>query len=336
MKVPWNKAPMVSAVVLPIWMALGAHPALANGTLATNAINGNDRATVIIAVGAAGEEEFGKEFAKAAESWEKAGGKAGAKHIAVGLAPTNGNSDLALLKEAFAKEPTNSSGELWLVLIGHGTYDGKEAKFNLRGPDLSTTELATWLKPFSRPVVVINGSSSSSPFLNKLSAPNRVIVSATRSGHEANYARFGKFMAQAISDLTADLDKDGQTSLLEAFILAARQIGEFYEAEGRLATEHALLDDNGDGLGTPADFFRGVRAVKKPAGGRSVDGLRAHQIHLLRSEQELKMPPELRARRDELELAIATLRESKSQLKEDDYYRRLENLMHDLARLYAK
>ena len=28
------------------------------------------------------------------------------------------------------------------VLIGHGTFDGKEAKFNLRGPDFSATELA--------------------------------------------------------------------------------------------------------------------------------------------------------------------------------------------------
>lgn len=289
---------------------------------------------IIVAVGAGGEDEFGKAFAKWAELWEKASEKAGVKRETVGLAPTNAAADLALLKQALANEPTNSPAELWLVLIGHGTFDGKEARFNLRGPDLSATELAEWLKPFHRPLVVVNCASSSSPFLNKLSASGRIIVTATRSGSEENYARFGKFMAEAITDPAADLDKDGQTSLLETFIMASRRVGEFYESEGRLATEHALLDDNGDGLGTSADFFRGVCAVKKPGGGGSVDGLRAHQLHLVRSEQERQMAPDLRAHRDELELSLARLREAKQTLSETDYYQRLERLMLELARLY--
>jgi len=306
--------------------------ALGNGTDRTNT---TERATVIVAVGAAGEEEFGKEFSQWAESWTNASRQAHANQTVIGLAPTNSSSDLSLLRQALANEATNSTAELWLVLIGHGTSDGKEAKFNLRGPDLSATELAEWLKPFRRPLVIINCASSSSPFLNKLSAPSRVIVTATRSGSEENFARFGKYMAESIADPAADLDKDQQTSVLEAFIMASRRTSEFYEADGRLVTEHALLDDNGDGLGTSADFFRGVRAVKKPAGGGSVDGLRAHQIHLVRSEQEQKMPPELRIKRDELELAIARLREAKETLPSDEYYRRLENLMLELARLYG-
>lgn len=324
---------LISAVTFVACLAFQAGTAaFANGTTATNA---NDHATVIVAIGAAGEEDFGKEFAKWAELWRKASDMAGAKHVAVGLAPTNATSDLSLLKQALASEPTNSTAELWLVLIGHGTFDGKEAKFNLRGPDLSATELSEWLKPFRRPIVVINCASSSSPFINKLSAPDRVIVTATKSGSEENYARFGQFIAAAITDPTADLDKDGQTSLLEAFVMASRRVEEFYEADGRLATEHALLDDNGDGLGTSADFFRGVRAVKKPAGGGAVDGLRAHQLHLVRSEQEQKMPPELRARRDELELTVARLREAKPTLNDEEYYRRLEKLMLELAELYS-
>jgi hypothetical protein len=302
-------------------------PALGNSS--------TDQPTVIVAIGAAGEEDFGKEFLKWTKLWVKAGDNAGAKPLVLGVGPTNTCTDLSLLKQALASEPTNSTAELWLVLIGHGTFDGKEAKFNLRGPDLSATELAEWLKPFRRPIVVINCTASSSPFISKLSAPGRVIMTATRSGYEQNYAHFGQFIAAAINDPSADLDKDGQTSLLEAFVMASRRVTEFYEAEGRLATEHALLDDNGDGLGTPADFFRGVRPVKKPAGGGTADGLRAHQIHLVRSEQEQKMPPELRARRDELELVIAELRESKTKLGEDEYYRRLEPLMLELAELYA-
>ena len=296
----------------------------------------SDQPAVIVAVGAAGEEDFGKEFAKWAELWVQTSDKAGAKHIVVGLNPTNATTDLSFLKQALADEPTNSTAELWLVLIGHGTFDGKEAKFNLRGPDLSATDLAGWLKPFRRPVVVINCTSASSPFINKLSAPGRVIVTATKSGYEQNYPRFGQFLAAAIIDPNADLDKDGQTSLLEAFLMASRRVTEFYETDGRLATEHALLDDNGDSLGTPADFFRGVRAVKRSADGGAVDGLRAHQLHLVRSEQERKMPPELRARRDELELAIARLRDSKPQLGDEEYYRRLENLMRELSNLYSE
>lgn len=321
-----------------VWLAFCFHAgasASANGTNAGAGTNASDRATVIVAVGAAGEEEFGKEFSNWSALWSKASDKAGAKQVVIGLGPTNTTTDLSFLKQALANEPTNATAGLWLVLIGHGTFDGKEAKFNLRGLDLSATELAKCLKPFRRPVVVINCASSSSPFINKLSAPDRVIVTATRRGHEENFARFGKFMAEAITDPTADLDKDAQTSLLEAFIIASRRVGEFYEAEGRLATEHALLDDNGDGLGTPADFFRGVRAVKKPAGGGTVDGLRAHQIHLVRSEQEQQMPPELRARRDELELSVARLREMKPTLSEEEYYRRLEQMMIELADLYS-
>jgi len=320
--------PAAAKVWLILLMVAGAI-AGAEGT------NDKDNASIIIVVGAAGDAEFGKEFANWADLWKKAADTAGAKHFVAGMGPTNEVADLALLKYALLNEPTDSPVALWLVLIGHGTFDGKEAKFNLRGPDLSATELADWLKPFRRPVIVIDCASSSSPFLNKLSAPGRIIVTATKSGYEANYARFGKFMAEAIADVTADLDKDGQTSLLEAFIMASRRVAEFYEAEGRLVTEHALLDDNGDGLGTPADFFRGVHAVKKPAEGTSVDGLRAHQIHLICSELEKKMPLELRARRDELELAVARLRETRQMFSEEEYYRRLENLMLELAQLYA-
>jgi hypothetical protein len=313
-----------------VWGGMG------NGTNTTDTTNAGQRATVIVAVGAAGEAEFGKEFTKWAELWEKASEKAGVKRQPVGLAPTNALTDLAFLKRALASEPTNSTAELWIVLIGHGTFDGKEARFNLRGPDLSATELAEWLKPFRRPVIVINCASASSPFLNKLSGPNRVIVTATKSGYEENFARFGKYLAETITDLTADLDKDGQTSLLEAFLMASRRVAEFYETDGRLVTETALLDDNGDGLGTPADFFRGVRGVKKPTGGGTVDGLRAHQIHLVRSAQEQQLAPELRTRRDELELTLARLRESRATLETEEYYQRLENLMLEMARLYVQ
>ncbi len=294
------------------------------------------QATVIVVVGAAGEEEFGTEFAASAKLWQAACEKGGAKFVPIGLGPTNDLPDFDRLKQTLAAEPKTSGAELWLVLLGHGTFDGKEGKFNLRGPDFSTSDLAGWLQPFHRPLALIDCSSSSAPFMSKLTGPDRVIITATRSGHEQNYARFGKYISEAITDPQADLDKDGQVSLLEAFLMGSRRLAEFYEAEGRLATEHPLLDDNGDGLGTPPDWFRGIHAVKQAKAGAQRDGLRANQFQLVRSSEEQKLPAEVRARRDELELAIAKLRESKGKLKEDDYYQKLEPLVLEISKLSAQ
>jgi hypothetical protein len=292
-----------------------------------------ERATVIVIVGAPGEEEYGRHFSEWAGALSKAAGEAGAKEVIIGLQTNNAAADREQLQQALNAEPKDGA-ELWLVLIGHGTFDGRDAKFNLRSNDVAATELADWLKPFHRPLAVINTASASAPFLQKLSATNRVVVTATRSGSEVNYARFGQYFSAAVGDLEADLDKDGQTSLLEAFLMASRRVKEFYDLEGRLATEHALIDDNGDGFGTPPDWFRGVRAVKSAKDGAALDGLRAHQFHLIRSEAEQKLSPETRARRDALEFSISKLRETKRTLPEDVYYEKLEVLLLELARLY--
>jgi len=293
-----------------------------------------DRTTVILAVGAPGEAELGGHFGQWATNWQNACRQGNARCLTIGLTATNQLSDQDRLKELLQNEPKTGQAELWLVLIGHGTFDGQEAKFNLRGPDLSATELAAWLKPFNRPLVIIDTSSSSAPFLKQLSAPERVIITATSSGYEQNYARFGEYLSEAIRDPQADLDKDGQTSLLEAFLTAANRVAEFYRVEGRLATEHALLDDNGDGLGTPAQWFRGLRATKKASDHAALDGFRAHQIHLVRSAADRDRSPEQRARRDAIERAINELRNKKGELTEDEYYRQLETRLLELAPFY--
>ena len=308
---------------------------LSGAGLQADPVSSASGATVLIVVGAQGAEDYGKEFATSTDHWIKASEQGGAHSLVIGLGPTNETSDLVLLQQAITNEPVQGPKELWLVLVGHGTFDGKDAKFNLRGPDLSITNLAEWLKPFTRPMAIVDCSSSSAPFLHALSGPNRVIVTATRSGYEQNYSRFGPYLSEAIADPKADLDKDGQTSLLEAFLSASRRVSEFYESEGRLATEHSLIDDNGDGLGTPADWFRGVRATKTAKGGATTDGARAHQFHLVRSESEQNLDPAVRAKRDELEVSLQRLRETKAKLPEDEYYRQLETLLVGIAKLSA-
>ncbi len=168
--------------------------------------------------------------------------------------------------------------------------------------------------------MVLNCASASGPFINRLSGNNRVVVTATKSGYEMNFARFGQYLAEAIADPRADLDKDGQVSLLEAFLTASSRVDEYYRTHSQLATEHALLDDNGDRLGTPANWFRGVRATQRAKDGAQLDGIRAHQLHLIPSNRERGIPVEMRQRRNQLELSIAALRDQKDKLGEDEYY----------------
>ncbi len=290
--------------------------------------------TVIIVEGAAGTAEYGAVFTQCVKKWQQAASQGNAKSIVIGL--DEGSDDRILLQQTLKNEPNETDMVLWLVLIGHGTFDGRTAKFNLRGPDFSSEDLAEWLKQLNRPIVIIDTSSSSAPFLNKLSGNNRIVITATKSGYELNYARFGQYLAESIIDTQADLDKDGQTSLLEAFLTASNRVAEFYSSEGRLATEHALLDDNGDGLGTPADWFRGIRPMKKARDNTTLDGYRAHQFCLVRSEDENNMPPQLRAKRDQIELEVIKIRDAKESFSEEEYFTKLEKLLYEMAQTYEQ
>ncbi len=185
-------------------------------------------------------------------------------------------------------------------------------------------------------MVVIDCTSASAPFLNRLSKANRIIITATRSGSEVNYARFGHYIAEAIADMSADLDKDGQVSLLEAYLSASHRVEDYYRTRSQLASEHALLDDNGDRLGTPPDWFRGVRATRRAKGRRPARRHPRPPVAPDPQRSRAEIPAEVRRRRDELELAIAALRDQKAKLSEDEYYKRLEPLMLELGRLYRQ
>ncbi len=299
-------------------------------------VDADDRQTVITVVGASGTDEYGQQFQTWAERWREAADRAEAEYFSIGTSENGTTSDREELQQVLqgtvAKPQANEP--VWLVFIGHGTFDGRVAKFNLRGEDVSAAELAAWLQSATRPLAVINCASASGSFINALAGPRRVIVTATKSGLQLNFARFGDYLSRAIVDTTIDLDKDEQTSLLEAFLAASSQVQEFYHQEGRLATEHALLDDNGDGRGTPAAWFRGTRATKAAKEG-AVDGLLANQLCLVRSASERDLSAEARSRRDELEAEIAGLRKLKEGLSEQEYYAKLEAILIQLAQLYA-
>lgn len=292
--------------------------------------------SLILVLGASGSPQYEISFYQWSERWLAAAKRADVPVTVIGRHRGEEKSeftDYQLLKQAVEQAAHDPSLSLWIVMIGHGTFDRKVARFNLTGPDLSANDLADWLKVVKKPTAIINCFSSSGPFITALSGPNRVVISGTKSGTEINFSRFGDYISTAIDDPTADLDKDRQTSLWEAFLTASRRVTEFYEAEGRIATEHALLDDNGDRKGARADQFRGLTPISSPQEGLPLDGRQAHQWHLVPNETDAAMDPQVRARRNELELAIERLRDQKSSLPEDEYFKKLEQFLIPLAEL---
>lgn len=221
---------------------------------------------------------------------------------------------------------TSEAGDVVaLVLLGHGTARGDRALFNLPGPDLSAAELASALDALAdRTVVVVAAAPASAPFIDRLSGAGRVIITATATAAENQHTRFGGHFIDALADHAADTDKDGRVSLLEAFQYATGEVERAFEAEGLLRTEHAMLDDNGDGAGS------------RDPGDDASDGALAARIHLAApahrtdtTNGRAALALEIEAR--DLVDRIEALKRDKRTLETDDYLERLERLLVALA-----
>ncbi len=232
-----------------------------------------------------------------------------------GDARVSGRSTRDEVTKALAKFAAEAGPEdlVFITLIGHGQWDGRAAKFNMPGPDMGPEDFEPLLKKLrSKQVVVVNTASSSGPFLEALSAPGRTLVSATRSGAEHYTTLFGGFFVDALNSPTADADKNKRISVLEAFQFAKAEVTRAYEREGLLATEHPLLDDDGDRKGsaepTPTGADGKVAAVLS-LGDASNDGLpsdpKLRALHLERRELERRVES-LRLLKDSMEPARYT------------------------------
>jgi hypothetical protein len=308
---------------------------------------------LVLVVGSGGTPEYSAEFSKWAARWTEASKNAQAETVVIGLdagsttpvtsiasaasprATSSSTTDADALSSGIQKFATIETSEpLWLVYLGHGTFDGRKASLNLRGPDVTEERLSELLKESKRPVVGIFCCSCSSPFVNALSGPNRIIISATKDGNQIQYSRFGDAFSTAIGSLDADINRDGQVSLLEAWLFASRRTSEFYKTEGRLATEHSLLDDNGDQKGTRAENFEGLRLKPNIKNAAEMDGKLSARWSFVRSDDERKLTPEQRKTRDDLESQLEALREQKDSMDEAVYLFRLEEILRPLAELY--
>jgi len=240
---------------------------------------------------------------------------------------TTGKSTQQEIQRAFGAIAKSAKEDdvVFVVLIGHGTFDGKVAKFNLPGPDMTPADFAPLLKSVpSRHVVFVDTASSSGPFLEELAGPGRTIVTATRTGAERFATLFGGYFVDALFSDSADADKNRRISVLEAFEAAKLGVARAYEQEGIMLTEHPLLDDSGDGKGV---------AEPKPDGkvGRVAAVL---SLGTPQSAEAMPADPKMRALYDErrdLERRVEGLKLMKGGMEPARYASELEKLLTELA-----
>ena len=213
---------------------------------------------------------------------------------------------------------------LMVVLLGHGTFDGADAKFNLAGPDLSAGEWKHVLDGMPGRLVLVNTTSSSFPFIEELSQRGRVVITATDSVAQRFATVFPEHFIRVLSDPAADLDKNGRLSIWEAFTAASAGVKAHYEQRGQLSTERPLLDDDGDRQGREAE-----------APGE--DGTLAKALYLDEPAPTVSSGDATRAalerERASLEAQIEAHKSRKDSMPETEYQAQLETLLLQLAKV---
>jgi hypothetical protein len=212
---------------------------------------------------------------------------------------------------------------LMIVLIGHGTFDGEAAKFNLAGPDITAVEWNSLLGGIPGRAVVVNTTESSYPFLEELSQRGRVVITATDSVAQRFATVFPEHFVRGLSDLSADFDKNGRISIWEAFASASAAVKQHYEQRGQLSTERPVLDDNGDKVGREAE-------------APGPDGALARGTYLDAEPGSITADVALaglQRRRAALEAQLDELKLKKDSLASEDYEAQLERVLVELARV---
>ena len=230
------------------------------------------------------------------------------------------------VRKTFAsiKSAANAESLVLVVLIGHGSFDNQQAKFNLIGPDLAAKDYSQLIGSLpNKRVVFVDCSSSSGEFVKPLSAEGRIVLTATRSGNEQNATVFADHFIAGLVDGAADADKNGRVSVLEAFNYATKLTADWYKQKNRLATEHALIDDNADGKGHE-EATGGDGAVAKAV------YLDSKNIAEAAGDAELGR---LIKERQRFEEEVEKLKARKAEMKQEDYEAELERLLVELAKV---
>ena len=309
----WVRTARIAVVTLLAWAALTS-AAFAQAS------------HLVIVVGLAGDPEHGELFKK----WGTSLAETAKSKLNVPADNVVLLADAAATRDGVTRalgDVAARAGEqdtVVIVLFGHGTFAGKVAKFNLTGPDMTPQDFAPLLaKMKSKRVVLADTTSASGPFVEALSGPGRVIVAATRTGAEMFAPLFGGPFVDAFALEEADADRDGKVSILEAFDHAKRAVAASYQREGLLATEHAVLDDNGDKEGS-------MEPGRQAKDGQSAAVLAIGSMRRQAAPANEKLRA-LYAERDAIERRIESLKLLKSGMDPAKYASELEKLATDLA-----
>jgi hypothetical protein len=306
-----------------------ARGALLTSLLLTAASAARAATTYYVTVaGLGGEPEYESRFTSIARELDKVLRVAPDAHVDTLEGDKATRAALEGVLQRIGRE-AKADDTLVLMMVGHGSFDGVDYKFNLPGPDISAVQLGALLDRVPARQLVVNMSSASGAALAVLRRENRVVVTATKSGNERNATVFARYWLDALRDAGADADKNETISAIEAFRYANRKTQDFYESQKRLATEHALLEDtgHGDGARDPA-----------PANG---EGLLAARIAVLRigvAQLAARTPEKqkLLARKEELEAEIDRLKYQKAAMPFDEYRKKLGVLVLELAQTQAE
>jgi hypothetical protein len=280
--------------------------------------------------GLGGEPDYEQRFTAMANDLDKllkASGSEAHVYTLSGAQATRGQMTETLGQVAKQAKPED---DFVLILIGHGSFDGVEYKFNLVGPDISGAELASLCDHIpSRRQLIVNTTSASGGSIGALEKPGRAVIAATKTGTEKNATVFARYWVEALHDPTADLDKNDAISALEAFEYADRKTAAFYDSQKRLATEHAVFEDTGKG--------QPVRAAATETGeGHLLATFTVLRIGAAQLAANDPAKRDLLAKKEELEQKIDTLKYEKAAMEQEDYKKQLTEALLELARVQGE
>ena len=272
---------------------------------------------ILVVTGVPGDAEHAQKF----DAWAKAFIDAAKKKDAVPDANIVYLADKQATKPAIEKTiadfaaASKANDIVVVVLIGHGSFDGSTAAFNLMGRDLTATDYGKLLGRFtSQKVVFVNTASSSGAFLPAVTGPGRIVITATKTGGERNEAEFGQYFTAAFGDEAADRDRNGHVSMQEAFDYAKMKVADAFKQKGLILTEHAVLDDGAEGR-LASTAYLGI--------GRADAALNAD----LSDPDTKKLVDE----RDAIQREIEALQLQKASMSAPDYQTKMETLLTELA-----
>jgi hypothetical protein len=279
----------------------------------------------VTVAGLGGEPDYEQRFTAMAQDLDKvfkAGGSTAHVYTLTGTQATA--LQLKETLDAVARE-AKAEDDFVLILIGHGSFDGVEYKFNLPGPDVTAGEIAAMCNRIrARRQLIVDTTSASGGAVPALERPGRAVIAATKSGTEKNDTVFARYWLEALEDPEADTDKSDSTSAMEAFTYATKKTAAFYDSQKRLATEHAVFDDTGSGA-----------PVREAGNGHGALMSSFTMLRLGTSQQAANDPAKrgLLAKKEELEQKIDTLKYQKAAMDPDDYKKQLTAALLELAKV---